>query len=281
MLFRFVITALVAVVAGLAARADTGTPPEGLVVEIGAMVFSIPRVTVEGGTLTAAELARLADPKDKTPLDERLTRVTAKRIAIPEIRGESKAGERVTRFVYKEVVLEDVASGRIGALRAASLEQSAKGIGEKGAGGAVEARYTNLSAKGVDARQFAHVLAFARESDKEEAKTIEDEAAIESVSFTFPDAGIEIHTGPVTALGLRARALAEPPLAGAPDAAATPEQGATLALAALGAMELGAFGARDVVVTGRGAPGEKPYAVKLRRLTLDKIAGAKAREASI
>ena len=54
-----------------------------------------------------------------------------------------------------------------------------------------------------------------------------------------------------------------------------------LALAALGAMELGAFGARDVVVTGRGAPGEKPYAVKLRRLTLDKIAGAKAREASI
>ena len=67
MLFRFVITALVAVVAGLAARADTGAPPEGLVVEIGAMVFSIPHVTVEGGTLTAAELARLADPKDKKP----------------------------------------------------------------------------------------------------------------------------------------------------------------------------------------------------------------------
>ena len=100
----------------------------------------------------------------------------------------------MTRFVYKEVVLEDLANGRIGALRAASLEQSAKGIGEKGAGGAVEARYTNFSAKGVDARQFAHVLAFGRESDKEEANTIEDEAAIESVSFTFPDAGIEIRT---------------------------------------------------------------------------------------
>jgi hypothetical protein len=270
------LVALVAVVAGLAARADTGAPPEGLVVEIGAMVFSIPRLTVEGGTLTGAELARLADPKDKTPLDERLARVTAKRIAIPEIRGESKAGERVTRFVYKDVVLEDVANGRIGALRAASLEQSVKG-----GGGAVEARYTNLSAKGVDPRQFAHVLAFARESDKEEAKTIEEEAAIERVSFNFPDAGIEIHAGAVTALGLRARALAEPPLAGAPDAAATPEQGAMLALTALGAMELGAFGAREVVVTGRGAPGEKPYAVKFGRLTLDKIADAKAREASI
>ncbi|MGC1864307.1 MAG: hypothetical protein WA733_25110, partial [Methylocystis sp.] len=208
MLFRFVITALVAVVAGLAARADTGAPPDGLVVEIGAMVFSIPRLTVEGGTLTGAELARLADPKDKTPLDERLARVTAKRVVVPEIRGESKADERATRLVYKDVVLEDIANGRIGALRAASLEQSAKG-----AGGAVEARYTNLSAKGVDPRQLAHVLAFARENDKEEAKTIEEEATIESVSFTFPDAGIEIHAGPVAALGLRARALAEPPLA--------------------------------------------------------------------
>ena len=267
--------ALAALVAGLAARADTGAPAEGLVVEIGAMVFSIPRLTVEGGTLTGAELARLADPKDKTPLDERLARVTAKRIVVPEIRGESKAGERVTRLVYKDVVLEDIANGRIGALRAASLEQSAKG-----AGGAVEARYANLSAKGVDPRQLAHVLAFARENDKEEAKTIEEEATIESVSFTFPDAGIEIHTGPVAALGLRARALAEPPLAGARDAAATPDQGAMLALG-VGAMELGAFGARDVVVTGRGAPGEKPYAVKFGRLTLDKIAGGKAREASI
>ena len=273
---RFILVALATVVAGLAARADTGAPPEGLVVEIGATVLSIPRLTVDGGTLTVAELARLADHKDKTPLDERLARVTAKRIVIPEIRGESKAGERVTRLVYKDVVLEDIANGRVGALRAASLEQSAKG-----AGAAVEARYANLSAKGVDPRQLAHVLAFARESDREEAKTIEEEAAIESVSFTFPDAGIEIHAGPVVALGLRARALAEPPLARAPDAAATPDQGAMLALTALGAMELGAFGARDVVVTGRGAPGEKPYVVKFGRLTLDKIAGGKAREASI
>ncbi len=272
---RFILIALAVVVAALAARADTVAPPEGLVLEIGSMVVSIPRLTVEGGTLNGAELARLADPKDKTPLDERLARVTAKRIVIPEIRGESNAGERVTRIIYKDVVLEDVANGRVGALRAASLEQSAKG-----AGAAVEAHYTKLSAKGVDPRQLAHVLAVAR-GDKEEAKTIEEEAAIESVSLAFPDAGLEIHAGPVSAQGLRARALAEPPLAATRDGAATPEQGAILALTTLGAMELGAFSARDVVMTGRGAPGEKPYAVKFGRLTLDKVAGAKAREAGI
>ena len=165
---RFIFVLLVALVAGLAAQADTSAPREGLVVEFGGMVFSIPRLTVEGGTLTAADLARLADPKDKTPLDERLARITAKRIVIPEIRGESKAGERVTRLLYRNVVLEDIASGRVGALRAASLAQRAKG-----AAGAVEARYANLSARGVDPRQLAHVLAFARENDKEEARTVE------------------------------------------------------------------------------------------------------------
>ena len=100
---RFILIALVAVSRARGPRAN-GRPARGLVVEIGAMVFSIPRLTVEGGTLTGAELARLAVPKDKIPLDERSARVTAKRIVIPEIRGESKAGERETRLVYKDVV---------------------------------------------------------------------------------------------------------------------------------------------------------------------------------
>ena len=100
------------------------------------------------------------------------------------------------------------------------------------------------------------------------------------MTIAFPDAGVELRAGPVAALGLRGRALAEPPLAPKSDAA-TPEQAAQLALKALGALELGAFGARDVVVTGRGAGDEKPYALKFGRLALDQLAGAKAREATI
>ena len=121
----------------------------------------------------------------------------------------------------------------------------------------------------------------ARESDKEEAKTIEEEAAIESVSLSFPDAGIEIRTGPVAALGLRG---ARPRRAAAGgDGGRRRDAGTRRHAGVGGARHDGArrFGARDVVVTGRGAPGEKPFAVKFGRLTLDKIAGAKAREAAI
>ncbi|MGA8171379.1 MAG: hypothetical protein WB816_11215, partial [Methylocystis sp.] len=54
-----------------------------------------------------------------------------------------------------------------------------------------------------------------------------------------------------------------------------------LALAALGGLELGAFGARDVIATGRGAPEEKPYSVKFGRLSLDRLTGGKAREVAV
>jgi len=284
MLFRFIVAAFAAVLAGVVARADAVAPPEGLVIEIGAMVYRIPRLSVQGGTLTGADLARLADPRDKTPPGERLAHLTAARVIIPEISGETKPGERWTRVIYKDVVLEDVVSGRIGLLRAASLEQSAKGAGEASAIGAVEARYTNLAAKGVDLRQLAHVLTEARPDDREAAKSIEEEASIESATLTLPETGLELHAGPITAVGLRARALKQPPLAPAKDAAATtPEQGpASFPLAALGALEFDAFSARDVAATGRDAPGEKPYAVvKFARIALNKVAGGRAQVVSI
>jgi hypothetical protein len=281
MLFRFILAALAAFFAGVIARADAIAPSEGLTIEIGAMVYRIPRFTVQGGTPTGGDLARLVDPKDKTPLDERLAHLTAARVVIPEISGEAKPGERQMRIVYKDVVLEDVAAGRIGAFHAASLQQSADGLGED-AIGAVEARYANLTAKGVDLRQLAHVLTQGRADDKEPAKTIEEEAAIDSASLSFPKIGVEIHAGPVTARGLRARALKEPPLAPAKDAAATPEQAGKQALAALDALELDTLSARDVVMIGPNAPGEKPeVAVKFGRLALNKVAGAKAQEISI
>ena len=138
MLFRFILAALAAFFAGVIARADAIAPSEGLTIEIGAMVYRIPRFTVQGGTPTGGDLARLVDPKDKTPLDERLAHLTAARVVIPEISGEAKPGERQMRIVYKDVVLEDVAAGRIGAFHAASLQQSADGLGED-AIGAVEA----------------------------------------------------------------------------------------------------------------------------------------------
>ena len=290
MLSRFFVAALaVAMLAPLAkaevakpdaAKSEIVLPAGGLVVEIGATTYSIPRLSIEGGGLTGADLARLVDPKDPAPLDARLAKLTAARVVIPEIRGESKAGGRETRIVYRDVALENLVAGKIGALRAASLEQEAKSSSEKPAGGAITARYANLVAKGVDLRQLAHVLTAPRAGDAEPATAIEDETTIETATIAFPDAGVEVRAGPVAALGLRGRALAEPPLAPKGDAG-TPEQAAQLALKALGALELGAFGARDVVVTGRGAGDEKPYSLKFGRLALDRLAGAKAREATI
>jgi len=272
----------------LASPARAQTKPvivEGLALETGQTSYKIPKLTAEGTALTALDIARIFDAKDAATVDERLARLTATRILIPEMRAETKSGERQTLVVYRDVTLENVAAGRIGVMRAAAMEQSATG---KGAG-RVEARYSGLVAKGVDMRQFAHVISAPRAEDKEAVKTIEEETSIESVSILFPDAGLDIRLGRVAASGLRARALAESPLHLAersPPSGASPtqEQSAAMALAlvdALGSVEVGAIEARDISVVGLSAPANKPFAIKIGRVALNRLAAGTAQEAAV
>jgi hypothetical protein len=285
-LLAIVTAMLVAVCLGSDARADGKTVvAEGLAVEIGQTRFQIPRLTAEGTSLTGADIARIFDPKDAASLDDRLARLTAARILIPEIRGESRSGDREARFAYREVSLDSVSAGRVGVMHAAALEQfgSGKDVGR------MEAHYSGLAAKGVDLRQFARVVVAPRSDQKETAQALEEEASIESVSLVFPDAGFDIRIGRVSASGLRARALAEPPLRllerlPAAGMAPTQEQSAELALAAidaLGAVEVGAIEARDLSVVGLSAPANKPYAIKIGLVALNRLVGGSVQEAKV
>ena len=176
-------------------------------------------------------------------------------------------------------------AGRVGVMHAAALEQFGSGKG----GARMEAHYSGLAAKGVDLRQFAHVVVTPRGDQKETAQALEEEASIESVSLVFPDAGFDVRLGRVSASGLRARALAEPPLrllGRLPAAGAVPtqEQSAELALAAvdaLGAVEVGSIEARDLSVVGLSAPASRPYAIKIGLVSLNRLIGGSAQEAKI
>ncbi len=285
-LFAMVLAAFVAVWPGSAARAEGKTVvAERLAFEVGQTRFQIPRLTVEGTSLTGADIARIFDPKDTASLDDRLARLTAARILIPEIRGESKSGDREAHFAYREVSLDNVSAGRVGLMHAGALEQfgSGKDVGR------MEAHYSGLAAKNVDLRQFAHVVAATRSDQKETTQALEEEASIESVSLVFPDAGFDIRLGRVTASGLRARALAAPPLRllerlPAAGGVPTQEQSAELALAAidaLGAVEVGAIEARDLGVVGLSAPASKPYAMKIGLVALNRLVGGSAQEAKV
>lgn len=254
-----------------AARAGETVKADNLVIDLGTSAYRIAHLEAEGSTLGAAELASLFDEQNHAPPEERLARLSAARIVIPEIVGETDAGGVKQRIVYRDVVLENVAAGRIGAFRAASLSQTTQGRGAP-----IEARYAAATARGVDLVQIAHVLAKISASATEPVKTLQDEAAVDSGVISIADKKLEIRIGRASTRDVKARALQTPATQSLPATpAAGPDGGLSPALAqavldVLRASEIGAFELRDLALTGEA--GGKPVSVKIGRLALTKLA---------
>jgi hypothetical protein len=268
-----------------ASAAEKTAVVKDLTVTLGPAVYRIRRLEAQGTTLSEPELAQIFDQKDATLAKDRFARLNAKRIVIPEIAGEAEAVGVKQHFVYRDLVLENVNAGRIGALRAASLEQTA----DRPKGGRIEARYGQIICKNIDLAQIAHVYGEARADENEAVKPLQDEVAVESATFAIPDAQIEFRVARISMRGLKARAFLRPPsawFAQASDGAApATEQSAALAVAALNAvsgLEIEGVEARDLVLTGVAAgPGGKPYALKFGRVKLSNLAGSVVGDLSI
>lgn len=275
---RFALFAAFLAAAPLAVRAYEGRAAAGnLVIEVGPSTYRIARLEAEGANLASPDVVKLFDPKDTAPIDVRLARFSAARVTIPEIVGETKAGGLEQRLVYHDVTLEKIVGGRIGVLRAKSLEQT----GQKAGGGRIEARYGPMTVKGVDMRQIAHILSAPRADEKEPLKVIEEEATIEGAMFKFAEVKAELSIGRVTANGVTARAFKDPlPLLLERLAAQTPESEAAV-LDALASIEIASLELRDIALVGDAAAPGKNYALKIGRAALTKIAGAAVGETSV
>jgi hypothetical protein len=255
---------------------------ENLSFSVGPTTYRIKRIDAEGAVLTAADLARIFDAKELTPLKERFARLSATRIVIPEIAGETAAASAKQEFVYRDVTLENVVAGRIGRLRAASLEQAI----DRPQGGRVNARYGPISAENIDLAQIAHVFAEARADDKEPLKSIQDAAVVENAVLTVPEAQLELRVARLVAKGVKARAASRPlsrwfDVAATMGPTPTDEQSAALALTAMeaiGGFEIELIEAQDVSAS---AAGTKPFTLKIGRATLAKAVDAVLGEVSI
>ncbi len=252
--FRFVLAAALAVV-GLPPLAYADAAAD-LAFERGPLVLHISQPRLDGTALSDADLTHLFDLKDKASLSERLAKITAKRIEIPLLSGEVKAQGRSLRFIWREVTLDDVAAGRAGAMRAAALEQSR----EDEDGERMETHYANLVGKGVDLLAFARLLSEPDDFGKEGAVKLEDEAFVDSSSVASPAA--KLRTGRIRASGVRMRGASLP--------------GAAQSLGFAGSLELDAAEAQDVAVFEGADTAERPFALQIKRISLNNVAGAAA-----
>lgn len=97
-----------------------GFTAENLRFAIGPSAYAIPRAEIRGTELTRDALAAILDPASAIPLAERIDRLSAAEIVIPELRAETTAAIVQQNAVYRDVRVAGVAAGRIASASAAS-----------------------------------------------------------------------------------------------------------------------------------------------------------------
>ena len=105
---------------GGAAVAQAGAVTlQNVTLDLGSIVYRIPKAELVGTSLSQAELAALFDKSAAEPLSARLARLSARQVTIPELVMTQRVGEGSRSTVYRDVVARDIVNGRFAALASA------------------------------------------------------------------------------------------------------------------------------------------------------------------
>ena len=133
---------------------------EDLTLEAGPSVYRIKRIDLAGASLSSADLLQMFDPKNASPLAERLARLSAASIAIPEMTVESKSGTATQTFVYRDILLSGIAQGKAAEASVAGISISIADAENGDAAGA----YGRISAKDIDLVLAAKIISETRDA---------------------------------------------------------------------------------------------------------------------
>jgi len=159
--------------------------------------YKIKSVELHGTAITDAALATLLDPKDKSPIAERFSKLTAAEVVIPEIVMTTKS-EPIQTITYRNLKLSDVQSGKAAS---ADVESAQVAIAEQKDVPAVDGTYGHMQAKAIDLALAAHIVTETRKDDSEPLKTLYESFTVDKTvikssgkdSFTFTIGGISGH----------------------------------------------------------------------------------------
>jgi hypothetical protein len=253
---------------------------DNVVFTLGATTYRIPHIEIEGANLPWAELATLLLSGD-TNVAARLARISAKRIAVPAMSSESRNDSRVERAAYRKLLFENVVSGRAATVRADGGEETI----ESAKGGVQRISWSASEAKGVDLVELARIALSTGGAADAPLKPLVEEEVIQSSRLEDGGANLIVTTGRVKITGVRGRALQAPAdklieRFGKLDAAKPDEDPALMRdlLDALQSFEAVSIDVDDLGATGKGESAGKPFAVKIARFGMRKVAGAGASE---
>ncbi|MGJ0509875.1 MAG: hypothetical protein ACR652_22670 [Methylocystis sp.] len=256
--------------------ADGALALDNLTFTLGATTYRIPHLELKGASLSALEMAALFLGDEKS-VESRLARFAAKTVLIPSLSTERKVGDATERAVYRDLVVEGVAAGRVASLRASGAEQTV----ERPDGRSAHYIWGASQARGVDLRQLAHLATAVRVDPQEALKPVIDEESVESLAIEDKGERMAVKTGRLVATGVKGRALATPPgqlidRLGKIDPDRTDADPALLKdlIEAVASFDVAGIEVRDVIAAGKGEPADKPYSIRAGRIAASRIAGA-------
>jgi hypothetical protein len=87
---------------------------ENVAFTLGSATYEAKRIEISGLASSRADVEALLSPSGSEPFGPRMARIDAKQITVPELKVRQKVGADDQTATYKNVVLSDVAQGRVG-----------------------------------------------------------------------------------------------------------------------------------------------------------------------
>ena len=236
-------------------------------------------VNVVGATLSREDAVKLLAAGNTGSAAERLAKIDAARISIPELVSETTAGDYVQTTVYHDVAIQRVAHGVADSVVAAGLTIESRRGAETAKG-----RFGALHAEAVDFPAAARMALEQRTSPDQPKQQTMATLSLADIQIDFPDGG-GLAMDKMTGRNFGGRPLATPmsglvelaPRPGQPPDSRTQRAVAAMIADLLASIDIGALEMDGLQIrTGKAPdPGETPVTMKAKRVVLAGLADGK------
>lgn len=265
----------VALTAIASARADDFTLDD-VTIASPLSVYRARAVEFTGSALSREETRKVLDAGDPASGADRLARLDAARIVIPELVAETKGDGYRQTIVYRDVAATRVAHGV-----AQFLDAAGATIETARAGETMRGKFGALHAESVDFPALARIVAEPRKDDAAKRRTIA-RLSLDGLEIV-PSGGERVRIGRIEGKDFNGRALAAPmrslvDLSARADAKPPSPEGRRAIAAMLGdivtSFDAGSFVMSDIAVTKVADEAARPLAL-IKRVALEGIMDGK------
>lgn len=175
-------------------------------IDAGALHYTAKRIDLSGTSLSRVDLNAILDPKSALSPAERVAKISASRVGIPELVMQTTVSGRTQKDVYSNIILTDVAQGHVGQ---AAIDQLVTSLATSSALIAQSA-YGPITMTGVDLPLAARIISDARQNEAEPLKPLYESVAVGAGKILLVKPALTISTGSMTLKNVRARPLLVP-----------------------------------------------------------------------